>query len=271
MSERPNHFLPLEEHFGLLAGNGWRGALRGLVEGLLGLPAVRACADRAAMRVAQGEDGFSALLAEMNIEWEIEGLEERIPREGPLVIGANHPFGGPEALALPTAAIQARSDVKVLGNSEVMALPGLAEWMFPLDIFGEEGAERRNIRVLKQSLAHLRSGGALVIFPAGAVSYWQRETAQVEDPPWPIHTARMIQKTKACYLPVRFSGQNGPLFQMLGMIHPTVRSALIPRAFLAMGGKTVRGRAGKVLESSGFPADPVAMTKRLREAVENLF
>lgn len=271
MSESPNHFLPLENHFDLLAGNGWRGALRRLAEGALGLPAVRACADRAARRVARGENGFSALLAEMNIGWEIEGLEDHLPREGPVVLGANHPFGGPEALALPSAAIRVRSDVKVLGNSEVMALPGLADWMFPLDIFGEEGSERRNIRVLKQSLGHLRAGGALIVFPAGAVSYWQTETARVEDPPWPVHTARMIQKTKAPYLPVRFFGMNGPIFQMLGMIHPTIRSAMIPRAFLAMARKTVSGKAGKLCASSDFPSDPIEMTKGLREAVENLF
>jgi putative hemolysin len=183
------------------------------------------------------------------------------------VVIANHPFGGPEALAVAMLVMRARADVKVLGNNEAMRLPGFADWTYPLEIFGGEGAARQNLAVLRETFAHLRRGGAIVVFPAGAVSHWQRESARVEDPPWPLHTARIVAKSGARVLPVRVFGHNGPVFQILGMLHPLLRSALILREFLVMRHRTVRCRAGALLAQDDLPGEPAAMTRALRAAV----
>ncbi len=143
--------------------------------------------------------------------------------------------------------------------------------MLPLEILGGEGATRKNLGVLKQTLAHLRTGGAVVVFPAGAVSHWQWETACVEDPPWPLHTARIVRKSGAQVLPVRVFGKNGPLFQILGAIHPLLRSALLVRAFLALKGQAVRCRAGNLLKACDLPRDPEELTAALRAAVYDVF
>ncbi|MFP6878021.1 MAG: hypothetical protein VCA37_14420 [Roseibacillus sp.] len=264
-------FIPIEERVPILVGEGWHGALRRSLEILLGLPEIRRRVDQAREQVAQGEQGFEALLKAMDFGMDARGVMEAIPREGPLVLAANHPFGGPEAAVLPVLATRVRPDVKVLGNNEVMALPDMERWMLPLEILGGEGAARKNLGILKQALVHLRNGGALVTFPAGAVAHWQWERARVEDPPWPPHTARIVKLSRAAVLPVRFFGQNGPIFQVLGAPHPFLRSALIPRAFLAMSGRTVRCRAGNLLKFSELPSDPEEMTGALRTAVEQVF
>ena len=84
-----------------------------------------------------------------------------------------------------------------LGNAELAAIPGMGERLLPLRILGEQGAERGNIATLRRALAHLRAGGLLGIFPAGAVAHWHWESARVEDPPWPPHAARLIRKSGA--------------------------------------------------------------------------
>ena len=101
---------------------------------------------------------------------------------------------------------------------------------------------------LREALAHVRGGGVLVLFPGGAVSHWQWGSRRVEDPPWPTHAARLILKAGAPVVPVRFFGRNGNLFQLAGLVHPALRTALIPRAFLAMRGKTLRCAAGERLD-----------------------
>ncbi len=270
MSKPRNRFLPIEDRLPILAGEGWRATLREAVEGLMGLTEVRRRADRLAERVAEGEETFKAFLDIMEIELDGKGVADAIPSKGPVVMIANHPHGGAEPLALTTLALRARPDVKVFGNVEVQALAGIEKWLLPLEILGE-GAARKNLSVMKQALNHLRGGGLLAVFPAGAVSHWQRETGRVEDPPWPPHTARIVNKSGASVLPVRFFGQNGPLFQALGMIHPLLRSALIPRAFLAMRGRTVRCRAGMVLNRSDLPRDPEEINIALRRAVYGVF
>ena len=124
--------------------------------------------------------------------------------------------------------------------------------------------------MLREALAHVRSGGVLVVFPAGAVAHWQWSSARVEDPRWPAHTARLVKKSGADVLPVWISGRNGPLFQLLGALHPLLRSALLPRAFLARKGQRVSCEAGALLDSSEMPEDVGRMTDVLRAAVEEI-
>jgi len=271
MTEPRKPFLPLEERLPILEGGGWHATLRKAVEDLMGLPEVRRRMDLLAERVASGEETFRAMLEVMEIELEATGVVEAIPSEGPVVLIANHPLGGPEPLALSTLALRARSDFKVLGNVEVGALAGIEEWLLPLEILDGEGAVRRNLGMMKRALTHLREGGVLGVFPAGAVSHWQWKTARVEDPSWFSHTARIVKKSGASVLPIRFFGQNGPVFQFLGMVHPLLRSALIPRAFLAMRGRTLRCRAGKLLNRSELPGDPDETNSSLRAAVYGVF
>lgn len=267
MSEARKPFLPLEERLPFLAGEGWRSSIRVGMENLMGLPPVRRGLDELAERVARGAETFQACLDIFEIGLQADGVVEAIPPDGPLVLIANHPFGGADPLALMTLALRARPDVRILGNVEVQALPGIEKWLLPLEILDGEGAARKNLIVLREALQHLRQGGALAVFPSGAVSHWQWDSGRVEDPPWSPHTARIVKTSRAGVLPVRFFGQNGPLFQALGMLHPLMRSALIPRAFLAMSGGTVHCRAGGLLNHHELPQDPIAISDRLRKAV----
>ena len=271
MSSAGRKFIPIEERVPFLAGGGWHRVLRRVVEHLLGFGPVRAIVRRAGKRVErEGESAFEALARVMEFEVQASGLPEAIPREGPLVVIANHPFGGVDAVVLPALVLRARTDVKVLGNNEARAIMGMDRHVIPLEILGGDDAVRKNAGMLREALDHLYSGGALVVFPAGAVAHWQWHSARVEDPVWPEHTARLVRKSEADVLPVWFSGRNGPLFQLLGALHPLLRSALLPRVFLARKGQQVSCRAGALLNNPDLPGDPGEMTEILRAAVEGI-
>ncbi|MEC9054694.1 MAG: 1-acyl-sn-glycerol-3-phosphate acyltransferase [Verrucomicrobiota bacterium] len=271
MSRAERKFVPIEERVPFLAGEGWRRILRRVVEHLLGFDPVRAIVKRAGELVEQeGESAFEALARVMEFEVCAPGLPEVIPREGPLVVIANHPFGGVDAVVLPDLVLRARADVKVLGNNEARAIMGMDRHVIPLEILGGEDAVRKNAGMLREALRHLQSGGALVVFPAGAVAHWQWHSARVEDPTWPEHTARLVRKSGADVLPVWFSGRNGPLFQLLGALHPLLRSALLPRAFLVRKGQLVFCRAGAVINNADLPEGTGEMTEALRVAVEGI-
>ena len=271
MNRARQKFIPIEERVPVLAGGGWHRILRHAVEHLLGLYPVRAIVKRAGKLVeGEGESAFEALARVMEFEVCAAGLTEAIPREGPLVVIANHPFGGVEAVVLPALILRARPDVKVLGNNEASAIMGMDRHIIPLEILGGEDAVRKNAGMLREALDHLRSGGVLVVFPAGAVASWQPDSGRVEDPTWPEHTARLVRNSKADVFPVRFFGRNGPLFQLLGALHPLLRSALLPRAFLVRRGQPVCCRAGPLLTHSDLPEDAGEMTGIMRVAVERI-
>ncbi len=170
----------------------------------------------------------------------------KIPRTGPLIIVANHPFGLADAVILGHLIGQVRPDAKFLANSMLSSMPEVQPWIIPVDNFGGAGSERRNVGAMKLALRHLASGGALIIFPAGAVAHYQLGHG-VEERPWNEHLGALIHRSKATLLPVHFAGRNSLFFQMAGLLHPRVRTSLLLRELCHRRGKSVQVKAGEAL------------------------
>ena len=168
----------------------------------------------------------------------------RIPARGPLVVVANHPFGAVEGLALLSLLQRVRPDVRVMANSLLERLPQLQKNLIAVDPFGRADSPRRNLQPLRESLRWVREGGALILFPAGEVSHLNLRQRAVTDPPWTPDLARIVRRTGAAVLPVFFPGANGLLFQTLGLIHPRLRTALLPHEMLNKRDRELAVRIG---------------------------
>ncbi|MBB6431301.1 lysophospholipid acyltransferase family protein [Algisphaera agarilytica] len=180
---------------------------------------------------------------------------EAIPKEGPLVVVANHPFGGIEGIILASLLRRVRPDVKLLANEMLSCIPELRDTFFFVDVFGEDAqAKRLNAAAIRQSMSWVGDGHALGVFPSGAVSHLTLRQRNVADPPWQSATARIIQRTGATVVPVFFDGRNSNLFQIAGFVHPTLRSAMLPHELL----KRRRSRVPMVI---GAPIPPERTSK----------
>lgn len=156
----------------------------------------------------------------------------RIPSSGPLVVIANHPYGAVEGLALTSILRGVRPDVKIMANFLLQRIPELRDFLIAVDPFDRDDSNRFNFKPLKESIQWLTNSGALVVFPAGAVSHLQVKQRRITDPPWNRVVAGLIRKTGASALPVYFHGFNGPLFQLLGLLHPRLRTLMLPHEAL---------------------------------------
>jgi putative hemolysin len=224
-----------------LEGDGWRGKMRHFLDELLGLPQVRASFREGAAR--EGEC-FAAALRAFGLEVAADGFAAAVPEAGPVVVMANHPFGGADALTLGALCMARRRDTLLMANEMAAELPVLGGSMLPLSILGAEGSSRKNAAVLKRSLDHLRGGGLLAVFPSGEVANWKGSA--VEESAWSPHVAALATKTGAEVVTVKFFGKTPPWFHLAGGLHPMVRTALLPRVLLAMRGQTVRCTAEKL-------------------------
>ena len=203
-------------------------------------------------RVSAAPQGFrlDALLAEMEIELDVQPADfERIPVKGPVVAVANHPFGVLDGAALAVLLSRVRPDVRILANSMLSGIPELHKYCIFVDPFHTAGSADKNLRPLKQALDWLRQGGALAVFPAGEVSQLNVREGQVTDPEWNTVAARLVRKTGAAALPVYFAGRNSMTFQLLGMIHPRLRTLFLLQEFLQQREKQVKVRIGKPIPS----------------------
>jgi len=209
----------------------------------------------------QGRDEFfyAALLRLLNVNWSLSEADlERIPPSGPCLVVANHPFGMIEGTVLAALIQRLRPDVRVMANSLLMQFPKVAEYCFLVDPFGGPEANRANRAGLRQSVRWLTGGGLLIVFPAGEVSSLNLKRRLVHDPPWSPSVGRLARMANAPVLPVFIEGRNSVPFQIAGLIHPRVRTALLPHELLNKRGKSIVIRTGKLIPAkklASFAAD----------------
>lgn len=150
-----------------------------------------------------------------------------VPATGPVVLIANHPYGVLDGLAMCLLASRLRPNFRNLLNATLCREERIAEHTLPIDFAVSVAATRTNIGSKRKAIEVLRAGGALVIFPAGAISTAISPLGQVTDMEWKLFTAKAIQASRATVLPVFFYGHNGRLFQIVSQFSQTLRSWLI--------------------------------------------
>ena len=217
------------------------GRLRGPLESLFGFPVLNDVYAGA----APAERFCERALEILGVRARVSDADlSLVPAAGPLIVVANHPFGGVDGLILLAMLQRVRPDVKVLANRVLARVPELGPNSLFVDAFGGPGAAARNAGSLKAAMTWVRGGGVLGVFPAGEVSHFSLRRRHVADPEWNATVGRLALLTGATVLPVFFAGRNSLLFQAAGVMHPRLRTAMLPRELLRMRGRRVDVRIG---------------------------
>lgn len=194
-------------------------------------------------------DFFMKTLRVMNVQFEVDSESfERIPKEGPLIVIGNHPFGGIDGVVLGALLQSVRPDTKLMGNYLLGKMEGIRGNIIEVDPFGTETSKRANLVGMRSAIKLLRGGGCLGAFPAGEVSSFKWKPRSVVDPQWSDHIVSLAQRTKAPIVPIYFEGRNSLLFQVMGLIHPRLRTAMLAREFCRASGTKIKLRVGKVIQ-----------------------
>ena len=212
-------------------------------------------------------------LEELGVEVEVEPTDrERLPQHGPLVVVANHPFGGVEGLALGQLLLGRRTDVKILANHLLGRITELRDLFIFIDPFGGPESVRRNLAGLRHARRHLEQGGALVVFPAGEVASLDLKRRRVEDPAWLETAASLIRRSRATVVPAHIPGRNGALFLLAGLLHPRMRTLLLGRALVARMGRPLEIRLGSPISHRQLAAHSTdeTLTAYLRQRTQIL-
>ena len=219
------------------------GLLGGSVEKFLGVKEINAVYRHLLGR--GGANPFSTVLKILRIKLTVDEADlAKIPKEGALIVVANHPYGGADAVALGSVLADARGDFKLLANSLVWDIEPLRPWLLPVNPFGGKEAAKQNVRTMREALAHLKSGKCFAMFPAGEVSSLRLDRREIADPRWTHHAGKFVRESQATVVPIYFEGRNGALFHAAGLVNPLARTALLIREFMKKRGTPVRLRIG---------------------------
>ncbi len=221
--------------------------LGGLVERGVGLNGLNDVYNQAA-NLSPEREFMARTLDVLDVGYELPaGDFDRIPTQGPVVVVANHPFGAVEGVILGALLKRVRPDVKIMGNYLLGLMPELQEMIISVDNFGSAASLKKNIKPLKDSIRWLRAGHMLAVFPSGEVSSLDIRKRRIMDPVWSRTVGRIIHHTEAPVLPIFFPGSNGPLFHLAGLLHPRLRTVLLPHFFLGTRHKMFQTRVGALI------------------------
>lgn len=209
-----------------------------------------------------------AALEHLDCRYLIDPVErQRIPEQGRVVIAANHPMGGIDAMALLACVGSVRRDVRVIGNEVLGWLGCIDDLLIPVPVF-EGRASATQLTAVRQAL---EQDCAVIIFPAGEVS--RLDWRGLQDGPWRPGFVRMAQSAGAPILPMRIEGRNSVLFYGASALYKPLGTALLPRELFARRGARLTIRAGAPCPAEALPGaerDRRAASQAVRRAVDTL-
>lgn len=207
----------------------------------------------AAAQPKQGPEFVDAILEGCGVTIDFDESElKNLPADGAFIAIANHPYGGIEGMILLKILCMARPDAKLMANFLLKKIPNLADYFVAVNPF-ENVEHSSSISGIKSTMELLKNGTPLGIFPAGEVSTYKIDSKQVTDRMWHPVVGKLIAKAKVPVVPIYFHGNNGLLFNLLSLIHPTLRTAKLPSELFNKQGHTIKLRIGKPIKVEEIP------------------
>lgn len=181
-----------------------------------------------AMGVPFGQPFWAQALEVMGIELQTPPDEiGRIPREGPVVITANHPHGLVDGMVLAELIGRVRTDYKILTRSLLTGVGEIDQFMIPVPFDHEPDALKGSLEMRRRAMDHLAGGGVVALFPSGVVASSDRWWGPAREREWNVFTAKMIHRSGAAVVPIRFQGSNSRAYQIASNVSATLRQGLL--------------------------------------------
>lgn len=221
---------------------------------LLAIDKVNALYDRNAH--LRGPDFAHSVLSDLGIAYDVyaespEVLQQQhsLGASTPFITISNHPYGHIDGIILADYFGHHCSNYKLMVNQLLGRIEPLSPSFIAVTPTGTErtAATTESIRGVRYALMHLRSGGALGLFPSGAVSDLSLREGCVRDRMWQPAIIRLIAKTQVPILPVRFFDGNSMLYYSLGLLDWRIRLLRLPAEVFNKAHRPVRLDLGRLI------------------------
>lgn len=153
---------------------------------------------------------------------------DNIPRDGPVVVVANHPHGLVDGMIMADLIGRRRTDYKILTRALLTGIDEVAaSYMIAVPFPHEPDAQRKSVEMRDKAMTHLREGGAISVFPSGVVASSDTLFGPVIEREWNVFTAQMIRRSGAQVVPVFFPGANSRVYQIANRLSATLRQSFL--------------------------------------------
>ena len=220
--------------------------------------------------VPKGQAFWRGCLDVMGIELQTPQAQlDRIPKEGPVVVVANHPHGMVDGMIFADLIGRVRPDYRILTRSLLTDLDEVAgEFMIPVPFPHDPDAQRKGVAMRAAAMEHLKKDGVVALFPSGVVSHSETWFGPAIEAEWNVFTAKMIRRSGARVVPMFFPGRNSRIYQIANQISPMLRQGLLLHEIVHALNKPQKPVVGEVLDQAfvdGWINDPRGFMAWLRD------
>ena len=197
-----------------------------------------------------------------------------IPKNGRLIVVANHAFGVADGVSLCSVVSNIRQDYKMITHKVLRQADAVKEKIIPIDFSQNRIAMLANIDARKEAEKVLQNNGVIVIFPSGQIATKEdlKLTTKAHDGDWKQFVSKLIIKTKSSVLPSYFEGQNSQLYHIANKLGQTFRYSLLMHELTRKIGDTINLHFGKIIPYSEFEeiGNLIEITKFIRNKTYSL-
>ena len=171
-----------------------------------------------------------------------------IPQEGPVVVVANHPHGMVDGMIFADLIGRRRLDYRILTRSVLTGLDEAAtSFMIPVPFPHDPDAQKKMVEMRAQTMAHLKAGGVVALFPSGVVMSSDSWFGPAIEREWNVFTAQLIRRSGAKVVPIYFPGSNSRWYQIANRVSPILRQGLLLHEIVRSCNKPQAPVVGEVL------------------------
>ena len=236
--------------------NPWKANTIRTLEWMTGkIPLLRLVRKFERMGPAEGQAFWSQALGLMKIDVTTSAEQvARIPKEGPVIVVANHPHGLVDGMVLAELIGRVRTDYKILTRSLLTGVEEIEDFMIPVPFPHEDDAREQSLEMRSRAMSHLKAGGLIALFPSGVVASSDTYFGPAIERNWNPFTANLIQRSGATVVPIHFPGQNSRYYQIANKVSATIRQGLL---------------INEVIHACGKPQKPIIGHPIPREIVDS--
>ena len=253
----------IEERCPKLRANPSWPLLRPVLYSLLGYRKARAMADEIIQ--LNGRESFDRLSDQLAFDLTVEGIE-RMPREGRLIIAANHPTGLADGIAVWDLLKQVRDDIIFFANADAIRVnPKFEDVIIPVEWIMEKRSPAKTRETLKRAGQAFAEEKCVVIFPSGRLA--QKEGERLIEKDWFSTVVGLARKRNAPILPLNLDAWNSRLYYLFCNLSGELRDITLFHELLNKRGSTVRMTFGQMIDPDMLQGDATELTEKLRQHV----
>jgi putative hemolysin len=195
----------------------------------------------------KGFEFVDAVLDYFDFDYAVSSNDlQNIPTSGKVVIIANHPLGGLDALCLLRLIGQIRKDVKIVANDFLAGFDALNSLIITIDNYKLKQSKSD----IKKIYEALNNEEALIIFPAGEVS--RATTKGIKDPTWNKGFLNFAQNTNSPILPIFLDAKNSKTFYTISVINKTFSTLLLSHEMFNKKSKRINIKVGQIIPNENI-------------------